>query len=256
MGWLRDRWEDFEESIPSTLGAVGGFMVGGPMGAAAGYGIGKSIEGSEDVAEEIGKSAEGVERTAARAEALNIERFGEAKELLSPYIEQTGTAREQLMVEMGLSPGEAGAYMQAPGYQAMLEERQAGVEQASASGGELYSGRRMKAAADVSGATQSQFYTNYMNILQNMGSPAVATNLASLGVGQGATMGQQQMQAQQVASDYRIGGKQAEQAMWGDLVGMGANIYGGYMAGGGGGGGGYTTDYSIPMTSTDYPGYI
>ena len=88
------------------------------------------------------ESAAGQTLQAAReARELNIERFGEAKELLTPYVEEARVAREQQMVEMGLAPGEAGAYMETPGYQSLLEERQRGAEQTAAGAGTLYSGR-------------------------------------------------------------------------------------------------------------------
>jgi len=186
-------------------------------------------------AHQAGKAAEGAaatqERTAAEAEALNIERYGEARELLDPYIGEARTAREQYMIEMGLAPGEAGtAYMETPGYRSLLEERQKGVRGEMAGGGMLYSGRRAQAAADVGGATQSQFYTNYMNMLQDLGSPGVATNLASLGVGQAATIGGQNIAAQQAASEARMAGAGAQQAFIGDVMGGGAQIYGSYLA--------------------------
>ncbi len=178
-----------------------------------------------------GQAARRQERTAREAQELNIERYGEARELLDPYISEARTAREQQMIEMGLAPGEAGtAYMETPGYQALLEERRGEAQQAAASSGSLYSGRRIQAAADVGGATQSQFYTNYMNMLQNLGSPGVATNLASLGVGQAATIGQQNLAAQQVAGQYRVAGAQAQQAATADIIGGAANIYGSYLS--------------------------
>jgi len=168
-------------------------------------------------------AAAGQEITAAEAEALNIERYGEARELLDPYVGEARTAREQLMIEMGLAPGEAGtAYMEAPGYKAAMK----GVEQQMAGTGALYSGRRIAGAEQ----TQGQFYQNYMNMLQGLGSPGVATNLASLGVGQAATIGQQNIAAKQAAGEYRIAGQQAQQAIYGDIAGAGAQIYGGYLA--------------------------
>lgn len=218
-------WTDLRD----TLTAPARFIVD-PVGTTKE--IFGEITGATDVQEAAEAQAAASLQSGREARALNVERFGEAKELLSPYIEQAGTAREQMMAEMGLGPGEAGGYMQTPGYESLLQERQRGAEQAAASSGSLYSGARIKSAADVGGATQSQFYTNYMNLLQNMGSPQVATNLASMGVGQGTQMGQQQMQAQQTASGYMMGGAQAQQAMMGDIIGGGANIISGGMAGG------------------------
>ena len=200
-----------------------------PWGYVAAAAIG--AYGASETAGAAEETAAAQERTAATAEELNIERYGEARELLDPYISEARTAREQQMIEMGLAPGEAGtAYMETPGYQGLLEERQRGVRGEMAGGGMLYSGRRADAAADVGGATQSQFYSNYMNMLQNLGSPGVATNLASLGVGQAATIGGQNIAAQQVAGEARMAGAGAQQAFIGDVMGGAANIYGGYLA--------------------------
>jgi len=167
--------------------------------------------------------AEAQRQTAREAKALSEERFGEAGETLEPYVEEARTAREQLMIEMGLAPGEAGtAYMETPGYEAAMK----GVEQRMATSGTLYSGARI----GKSEQTQGQFYQNYMNMLQNLGSPGVATNLSSLGVGQAATIGGQQLSAQQIASQYEMQGREAQQAATADIVGGAANIYSGYLS--------------------------
>ena len=208
----------------SAIGGIGGAIVGGPVGALAGFGLGSSIEAGEATADAAASAAAASRQTAIENRELNIERYGEAKDLLSPYIEDAETARAQLMIEMGLAPGEAGtAYMETPGYRTAM----AGVEQEMANAGTLYSGRRIGSSEEA----QGQFYANYMNLLKNMASPATATNLAALGVGQGANIGTQDITAQRIASDYEISGAQTRQAYMGDIVGAGAQIYGGYLAG-------------------------
>ena len=218
---------------------MSGWIAGGlALGAVASYAGAKKTAGAMEA------GAEGTLQAQREAAALSTERFGEAKELLSPYIGEARTARDQLMIEMGLAPGEAGtAYMETPGYESLLEERQRGGEQAQAGAGTLYSGRRMKAAADVGGATQSQYYTNYMNMLTEMGSPSVATNLASLGTGQAATMGAQQIAAQQVASGLTIGAAETTQAATADIFGGATELAAGYMR-------------SRQPPPTEQPGYI
>ena len=217
--------------LKKLAGAGIGFLVGGPTGALAGYGLASGEEAASEAQAVAGQASAAQLKTAEEARQLSIERYGEAKGYLEPYIGEARTAREQQMIEMGLAPGEAGtAYMETPGYQTLLEERQRGVRQEMAGAGTLYSGRRMEAAADVGGETQSQYYTNYMNMLQNLGSPGVATNLASLGVGQAATIGGQDIAAQQAASGYQIAGAGAKQAFVGDVLGGAANIYSGYLA--------------------------
>lgn len=207
-------------SLASGIGgAIGGFVGG--------------ITGAEDVSAAARQASADTLTAAREARELNIERYGEAKDLLTPYIEDARTAQDQLLIEMGLAEGTPGtAYMETPAYQALLEERQKGVEQSAANTGSLYSGTRLKAAADVSGATQSQFYQNYMSMLQSLASPATATNLASLGVGQGATLGQNQQQAQQVASSYMLSAAQTNQAAMADFLQGVSGTASGAFAGG------------------------
>lgn len=201
-----------------------------PLTGIAGAGLLLGAKSARSAEKTAGQASAAQLQAAREAEALNIERYGEARELLDPYVSEARTAREQQMIEMGLAPGEAGtAYMETPGYQALLGERRQEAEQAAAGAGGLYSGRRIQAAADVGGATQSQFYTNYMNMLQGLGSPGVATNLASLGVGQAATIGQQNIAAQQAAGQTQMAGAAAKQAFYGDVLGGAANIYGSYL---------------------------
>lgn len=208
----------FLSSIAKSAGGLLGDVVGG-------------ITGADETAAVARQASADTLQAAREARELNIERYGEAKELLSPYIEDARTAQEQLMIEAGLAEGESGAYM-TPGYESLLDERLRGAKQAASESGTLYSGRRIQTAADVSGATQSQFYNNYMSLLQSMASPSVATNLASLGVGQAATQSQQDQQAQQAASGYMLGAAQTNQAAIADLLGGGAQVLGGAFAGG------------------------
>jgi len=205
-----------------------------PVTAVVSAGIGAvgSVIGAGKTAKAAGKASDAQLQAAREAEALNRERYGIATDLLTPYIEDSGTARDQLMVELGLAEGEAGtAYLDTPGYQAMLTETREGVDQASANSGNLYSGRRGEAAGEASAGVQQSFYNNYMNLLTNMSSPTTATNLASMGVGQGIAMGQQNLSAQQIAGGYNVSAAQTNQAAFGDIVGAGANIYSGYLAG-------------------------
>ena len=176
---------------------------------------------------------------------------------------------------------------QLPGYQKMIQERTAAVNQGAAGAGALYSGRRGEALAEVGGeterefysdymnrqqqlagqlsgleetrlgregqlasafsgieagrlgrfgdltsaraGTESQFYSNYMNMLQNLGSPNVAQNLASLGTGQAATIGQQNIASQQAAGQTQLQGVGAENAALADLMKGGTNIATAYM---------------------------
>jgi len=115
----------------------------------------------------------------------------------------------------------------------MMEERRNEVNQAAADAGGLYSGRRLSAAADVGSGVQSQFYNNYMNLLQNLGNPQVASNVAGMGMNQAAQQAQTLLQGQNQANAYMMQGAAATQAGRADL--MGGLIKGAAAAYGGGG---------------------
>ena len=119
------------------------------------------------------------------------EKLERAEEALKPFATSAEVAQQQLQVELGLAPGEAGrAYMETPGYQAALDERTRQVEQEMATMGAAYSGRRLEEAAKATSDVQSQYYQNYMNMLGSMASPETAKTLASLGVSQPEVTGQ------------------------------------------------------------------
>lgn len=170
----------------------------------------------------------------------------------------------QQMVEGGVD------VTQMPGYQDIVKERLSAVSQGAAGAGALYSGRRGEALAQVGGeaqrsfatdylnrqqgiagslsaiesgrmdryggltsaraGTESQFYTNYMNMLQNQANPGAAQNLAALGVNQGLQVGQQNIGAQQAASGVSLQGTQAEGAALADLVSGAGNVASAYMS--------------------------
>jgi hypothetical protein len=203
----------------------------------------------QDTAAEASQSALDVEE---RAREFNVQRYGEAKEYLSPYIEDSRTAQNQMMIEMGLAPGEAGtAYMQTPGYQSAIDEGTRAVNTGAAGAGMLYSGARGGALRDVGAGVQNQYYTNYMDRLQNIASPNAAQSLGAMGVNQGMAMGGQQMgaqatasgyamqgagvgfEAQGMASGYNLEGIAATNAASADRASMIPNLFSSYLMGGG-----------------------
>jgi hypothetical protein len=197
MGWFSDFFEG-DSIIPNP---------------AADY-----LKGPEKAA---GISAAASERTAAAAEALNRERYKESLTRLDPYMASELRAREQLDVEMGLAPGEAGtAYMQTPGYQTSLDEAGRAVEQTAAtSGSTLYGGRRLQEAGKAGAGVQQSYYNNYMNMLTSMANPTTATNVSSLGMGQAATIGGQNIASTAQAGQFRQAGAQQTQQAQGDILG-------------------------------------
>lgn len=115
MGW----WEE----VKKVGGAVGGFVVGGPVGAAAGYSlagggsggkVGQTISGIADsltgskAQHAAERSADATLQAAREAEALNRERYGEAEERLSPYLQGAERSYGRLQNIMGV--GEPQSY--------------------------------------------------------------------------------------------------------------------------------------------------
>lgn len=137
-----------------------------------------------------------------------------------------------------IQPNRTGGYRQAPGYAASLdaldrleEEGYEAVNQGAAGSGTLYSGRRGEQLREVGAGTQlararteNQFYNNYINTLQNLANPTSTTNLSAAGLDQGATIGQQNIAAQNQATGYQLQGVAAQNAIRADQAGALANI--------------------------------
>ena len=181
-----------------------------------------------------GKRAAGATRGASKsAEELNRERWAEAQGYLAPYAGRADIAAQQFQAEMGLAQyGDSGqGYMprdmsEIPGYQAVMDESLRAAEQSAVSSGSTaYGGRRIEAAGEVGAGVQQSYYNNYMNMLQNLASPTVATNLSSMGMGQGIQMGQQNVAATSAANQYMLQGTAASNAAIADMVGAGVEYY-------------------------------
>jgi len=205
---------------------------------------------------------------AARAsEQFNVEQFGVAQEYFDPFIQREQQASNQLLYEMGLGdflPEGAQvdegppAYQQTDAYSRLREEEFARVNQTAANTGTLYSGARAQGLKSAGANIEGQFYSNYMNMLQNISNPQATQNLAALATGQSASIGQQNIQAQQIASDYQLQGVAASNAARADIGGA-ASAFGSYFGNqptsqpsGGSGASGFG-DYS---NAYDYSGYV
>ena len=71
-----------------------------------------------------------------------------------------------------------------------------------------------------------------MNMLQNMSGSGSATNLASLGTGQAAAIGQQNIAATSAANQFKMQGVEAKNAAMADAMGGGMGLLGGAIEGG------------------------
>lgn len=95
--------------------------------------------------------------------------------------------------------------------------------------------------------TQESRYVNYMNMLQNMSSPATATNLASLGVNQGIAQAGQASQSVANINQYNLGATAAANAARADMAGGAMNLASAYI-----GSQGYNPASSTPYVSDGY----
>ncbi len=232
--------------------------------------IGSSLLGATQ-ARKAGKRAEkAAEKEAAatlqasrEAQALNEQRYADTLSRMRPYMQGAETGYGQLLTEMGLADGESlymdspyatgieEAYAVDPNMMQMIEE--AGLDAATyglAGRGEAYGGTRFRELADIGarnklaalqyqqgqrqqkyGAQQTAL-SNYMNTLQNIANPQVAQNVSSLGLGQAANIGAQNIAAQQGASDLRLSGMMSNQQGQTEALGMGMDLFGDAMRGG------------------------
>ena len=143
-------------------------------------------------------------------------------------------------------------YQDNPAYRAMLEETSRNVNQFAAGAGSLYSGRRGEALREASAATkmnfyrdladreqraheqniarrgeavgamqgrEDEYYTNYMNLLQNLSGPTTATNIANLETGHAGTLAKQDIAATADVNKYNLMGQQAKGAATADIAG-------------------------------------
>ena len=201
---------------------------------AVGVGVAGLIGGAEasSSAQSAAQQAQqGAGYQSALAKQKNQARFEQAQAYLDPYIDRSEQAAQQMQIEMGLAPGEAGtAYMETPAYQAAISEGIGAINQGAAGAGILYSGRRGESLRDLGAGMQQNAYANYMNMLGNIASPRTAENLSALGVNQGLQSSAQQMAAQNQMSSYNLQGAAAQGAATADVFGGLTNLYSGYMA--------------------------
>lgn len=96
---------------------------------------------------------------------------------------------------------------------------------------------------------EEQRYSNYMNLLQNRASPAVATNIAALGMGQAADLGSAQSQSVAAQNQMAMGATAAQNAAYADLAGGVGNLASAYIGSGGFGGGGANINQTLANTT-------
>ena len=79
--------------------------------------------------------------------------------------------------------------------------------------------QRCGAAVGAQQGREDQYYTNYMNLLQNLGSGDTSRSLANLEMGHAGTSGTERIAAASDANKYNLMGQQASNAATADIAG-------------------------------------
>jgi len=153
------------------VGGVGGFLIGGPAGAAAGLGIASAISGGKRGKEEIEAAAQAA---IGGEQALTEEarrQTGVIGEEFQPFIAPGVEASNQLLASLR---GEGG-FEGSPGFEFIRDEALQAVDRGASAAGLLGSGTRLKALQDRAAGLASTDFGNFFNRL-----------LAASGQGRGA----------------------------------------------------------------------
>lgn len=155
-------------SLWSVLGGVGGFLVGGPTGAAIGATIGGGLDSSN-----ASKSAADAQAAAAnQANQTQLQMYNQTRADNMPWHDAGVTALNQLSA--GTAPGgefmhtfTANDFKQDPGYQFRLQQGQEALDNSAAARGSLLSGAQLRATTDYNQNFASNEYSNAYNRFNN-----------------------------------------------------------------------------------------
>lgn len=227
-------WDDPWKSASDTLSHAGDVV----SDTLDDLGIG--VFGSDALDDLSGKTQSDAEKKARRiakaeslkGEALQKLRYQQAEDRLTPWMESESEALAAYRGELGLGPetGGSSAYMETPGYQAMMDESlQAAEQSAASSGSTAYGGRRLKEAGKVGAGVQQNYYQNYMNMLGEAANPSTSTNVSNLGLGHAAQMRQSGARDAAIQGGYITSQAAAGVAGTEGLVSMGTDILKGFI---------------------------
>ncbi len=163
-----------------------------------------------DAQRDIQKASGALMSSARGNERMQRDVFGNIQERFTPFMDSERQAIGQLGAEMGLAPGEqfkgyrdTPAYMAAQDASRVAEEEAIGaIDQAAGNSGTLYSGSRGAALIDRAkkgsyerAGIESNYYTNYMNILQGMANPSSTNAVSGYETGMAGNIGSTNMSA-------------------------------------------------------------
>jgi hypothetical protein len=236
--------------LSGLIGAAGGFLAGGPVGAIAGGLAGLSADAQQEAGQAQSQAAQQASAAQSQAAQAGIDeqrrQFDLTQKLLQPYTQAGAPALQQQQAFLGLggAPAQQQAIQgieQSPAMQAMLQQGEnAMLQNASATGG-LRGGNIQGALAQFRPQLLNQLINQQYERLGNLTSlgqqSAVGVGTAGQAMGGNvATLLGQQGAAQAGGIMGQAAGQQQQAQAFPQAIGTGLGLY---NAMGGGGGGGF-----------------
>jgi hypothetical protein len=175
MSWL--------DSLAPILGGVGGFLVGGPAGAAIGATLGSGVSGSAAAQNAANTQAQATQAAQDAQERM----FNRQVELQEPFRQAGIGALNKLIPLTDYTKFGMDQFTQDPGYAFRLSEGMKALDRTAAARGGLLSGATLKGAQRYGQEMGSQEYMNAFNRYQTERNAQLNPLQSLAGVGQTAT---------------------------------------------------------------------
>jgi len=175
MSWL--------DSLAPILGGVGGFLVGGPAGAAIGATLGSGVSGSAAAQNAANTQAQATQAAQDAQERM----FNRQVELQEPFRQAGIGALNKLIPLTDYTKFGMDQFTQDPGYAFRLSEGMKSLDRTAAARGGLLSGATLKGAQRFGQDLASQEYQNAFNRYQVERNAQLNPLQSLAGVGQTAT---------------------------------------------------------------------
>jgi hypothetical protein len=172
MSWL--------DSLAPILGGVGGFLVGGPAGAAIGATLGSGVSGSAAAQNAANTQAQATQAAQDAQERM----FNKQIELQEPFRQAGIGALNKLIPLTDYTKFGMDQFQQDPGYAFRLSEGMKALDRTAASRGGLLSGATLKGAQRYGQEMGSQEYQNAFNRYQAERAAQLQPLQSLAGVGQ------------------------------------------------------------------------
>jgi len=172
MSWL--------DSLAPILGGVGGFLVGGPAGAAIGATLGSGVSGSAAAQNAANTQAQATQAAQDAQERM----FNRQVELQEPFRQAGIGALNKLIPLTDYTKFGMDQFTQDPGYAFRLSEGMKALDRTAAARGGLLSGATLKGAQRYGQEMGSQEYMNAFNRYQTERNAQLNPLQSLAGVGQ------------------------------------------------------------------------